>query len=218
MSSWGLAFAMLLMAFNPKGPTTLQAARELAHAETREALAKFGKWLCGSEQGGEDLIQEAFLIVGDPDHRLGWDGQRPFGKHMRLVMTEVRRNERRRAQSRREKLDAEGDPARAVAAVGEGADDDLAERRELARLQEMGAALRPRLKGRALRVFDWLCEDDELGNIELAAREGDGCTAQDIHNAKRQILDRALAVRDGNDRARVEELKERREAARGHEP
>ena len=101
--------------------------------------------------------------------------------HLRIVMYDLSRNRRRSARARREVLDPDLDSI--VQHATRPADEQLADARERARLEDLGRRLRADLVGRALEVFDRRCQGIEGTALAAAC----GCTDNDVHAANQQI-------------------------------
>ncbi|MCL2448941.1 MAG: hypothetical protein FWD17_08345 [Polyangiaceae bacterium] len=173
-----------------------RALSELAPREVREALLRYAIWLTSSEAEGEDLLSDAVACVCDPDDGRPWDPERgSFAAHMRIVLRDLARRERRRARHRREVVDSavaerdSEDPAPTP-------DEALSNARGLARLRRLGERLRERLAGehakpRALQAFDLAAEG--VGEArEQAARLG--CSVADIRVANQIVVREAQRV------------------------
>jgi hypothetical protein len=195
-----------------KAPSSARAIAALGEGDTRKNLLKFGAWMTGSEAGGEDLLADAIVYVCDPKEGRPWDPERgSFGTHMRMVMRDLTKQERRSSRNRHEVLSPKKVvKARSTAPV---ADVALADARATHRRHQMGEILRERLAARpfTLRVFD-----ARLGGVERAddlARLF-VCTIEEIYEANRQIVYHAANVLREQREAEDAEMKERRERAR----
>jgi hypothetical protein len=86
-----------------EAPSSLLARQALETGDTKEKLLKFGRLITGSEAEAEDLLADAFYVVCSPKTGRPWDPTRgPFSVHMRMVMKDMARRERRSSRARRE--------------------------------------------------------------------------------------------------------------------
>lgn len=167
-----------------KVPSSQRAIAALEEGDTKISLLRYGRMLTGSEVDSEDLLADAFGLVCDPQEGRPWDPDRgSFKAHMRIVMYDLGRNQRRGARARREVLDPNLDSSEHALDPAIRVDDRLEDARERARLEALGKRLRAGLSGLALEVFDLRCEGVEG---EALARTL-GCTDQDVRAANKRI-------------------------------
>jgi DNA-directed RNA polymerase specialized sigma24 family protein len=184
----------------------------LGNADTSKLLLKFAVWLTESDVDADDLMSEARDCVCDPEEGRPWDpGRATFMTHMRIVMRDLARRERRSAQARREVLETTLAIDESTTGKEPGADEALTDARRLDWLRMMGGKLRARLSRlpRALQVFDYACQGVE-DSAELARLVG--CPVGDVYQANRQIARQAakvLAEERKSEAARMKELRER---------
>jgi DNA-directed RNA polymerase specialized sigma24 family protein len=194
-----------------KDPSSARAIEALGEGDTRKNLLKFGVWLTGSEASAEDLLADALELACNPDDGRPWDPERgSFSTHMRIVMRDLAKRERRSSRARHEVLSSKKVArARSRAPI---ADEALADASRVHRLQGMGEKLRERLstRPRALQVFDARMAGTEGGD-ELAVLLG--CRVEEIYEANRQIVYHAAQVLAEERAAEDLEMKERRQRA-----
>jgi DNA-directed RNA polymerase specialized sigma24 family protein len=167
---------------------------ELGHAGIREQLVRFAVWLTTSEADAEDLLSDALACVCDPAEGRPWDPVRgPFSVHMRIVLRDLARRERRSARARREVVDSRLVADLHTVDPAPTAEQAVSDARSLSRLRRLGAIVRDRLASslRALQVFDLGAEGvDEVS--EQAARLG--CSPMEIRAAQQTIARHAQRV------------------------
>jgi hypothetical protein len=193
-----------------KAPSSIRAVAALEEGDTRARLLKFGTWRTGSDAGGEDLLADALIVVCDPEKGRPWDpAVGTFQTHMRIVMTDLARRERRSSRARHEVLSAEKVKwARSPTPLADRALDDV---HALDRMHHRGEILRERLatRPRTLQVFD-----ARMGGTERADDLARliGCPVEDIYEANRQIAYHAvkvLAEEQAAEDARMKDLRDR---------
>jgi DNA-directed RNA polymerase specialized sigma24 family protein len=182
--------------------------------KTNENLLKFATWLTQSEADAEDLLSDAMICVCDPDEGRPWDPARgSFGTHMRMVLADLAKRERRSARKRREVLDSTFAFDESLPNPGPAPDEALSDARGLERLRHLGGKLRERIshKPRAVQVFDHAYQGVEDAD-ELARLIG--CTVSEIYDANRQIAYHAAKVLAEEEQAEAERMKSLRERAK----
>jgi hypothetical protein len=199
-----------------KAPSSTRAVAALEEGDTRARLLKFGTWFAGSDAGGEDLLADALMCVCDPEEGRPWDPSvGTFGTHMRMVMTDLARRERRSSRARHEILSPKKvKRARSLAPIADQALDDA---RRLDRMRRSGEVLRERLatRPRALQVLDARMEGTERAD-ELAQLLG--CQVEEVYEANRQIAYHAAKVLAEEQAAEDARMKELRDRAKKDEP
>ncbi len=181
--------------FDPHAPSTVSALRELAAPGARAALLRVALVLSPVRADAEDLLAEAIVLVSDPDAR-PWEPERaPFMTHMRVVLRDLARQERRRVRAQRETLSDDPGGDHPPADPGPGPADLLVDAEDVAQLADRGARLRARLASDplVLAVFDLACAGVESAS-DVAERVG--CALEDVYNARRRLVRQAAAVRD----------------------
>jgi hypothetical protein len=190
------------------------AIEALEDSRTRTNLLKFGVWLVQSE--AEDLLSRALLCVCDPQEGRPWDREQgSFGTHMRIVMRDLARLDRRAARARREVADSKA-IARAQSEIP-SAEDAFSDKSRLEWMRRMAERLRERLlsRGRALRVLD--ARVDGVERAEDLARLLD-CPVEEIYDANRQIAYHAAQVLADERTAEATMMKAKRERAMKGKP
>jgi len=197
-----------------EAPSSQRALLALEPHDARTRLFKLAVLLAGSDEAGTDLLADAVACVCDPHDGRPWDADgASFCAHMREVLRDLARDERRTARARREVRDA-------AFAIDEVADDPGGARDEAAtsartaeRLQRMGGRLRATLGDdeRAARAFELIC-----GGVDGAARlaQAMSCSLEEAHAASRRIARGAARVLDEERRAEQARMRELRERAR----
>jgi hypothetical protein len=170
-----------------EAPSSQRALALLGAGDMRQKLLCYAASLT-SDADAEDLLVQALLAVCDPEDGRPFQPERgSFQQHMRLLLHDLARAQRRSARARREELDAgeEGDDR--FAATGPRADDSLGDAREVARLRRLGERLRGRFADddRAAQVFDIVCRDAAKGPAAIAVALG--CDVREIYEANRRL-------------------------------
>jgi hypothetical protein len=193
-----------------KAPSSVRAIAALGEGDTRTNLLKFASWLTHSEAQGEDLLSDAVECVCDPENGRPWDPDRAsFGTHMRIVMRDLARRERRSSRSRHEVLSPRKvKRARSLAPL---ADDVLDHARGFDRLQRLGETLRAGLSSRPL---DLEVLDARMAGTERADDLAQllGRPVEEIYEANRRIARcaaRVLREEQAAEEARMNELRDR---------
>jgi hypothetical protein len=68
--------------FDPDAPSTRRVLAQLEKKDVRNNLMKLAKWRARSQHEAEDLVQEALLVVCDPEKK-PWPEGVGFLSHMR---------------------------------------------------------------------------------------------------------------------------------------
>lgn len=203
-----------------EAPSSKRALEEFKNERTRKHLLGYARWFTHSEVDAEYLLADAIDVVCDPDGGRPWDPQRgSFVTHLRIVIRDHARRERRSARARREVLEPGYAFDERMAAPNPGADEALADARELEEFRRLGALLREALvrKGwtRAVQVYDAMGQDIE--RAEDVARFL-GCDVAEVYEAKRQIAREGERILAEERKAAADRMKERREQAKKKEP
>jgi DNA-directed RNA polymerase specialized sigma24 family protein len=187
-------------------PLSKRALDELDE-ELEKVLLKYARMISGSEARAEDLLQEARLVVCDPDPETGgrpWDPHRgALLAHMRIVLRDLNTKRARSAQARREAPDGGVVAEESSAHPAPDPEEALHRTRDTELERELGRILRTRLKGLPLAVFDRLCQDDGESCEDMARALR--CTVKEIYSANRVITYQGNKVL-----AEYEEAEERR--------
>ncbi len=147
----------------------------------------------------EDLVGEALAAACDPDHK-PWNPPPKFLTHMGYVIRDIHIEGKRRGHGRFEVVDSHVEADEDAADPAPLPDEEIAKRRDLARLRELGVELRSRVSHmpHAGQVFELACQglDDAT---EVAAKLE--CRVEDVYQAHRtlkrygsDIADRASKV------------------------
>src|ERR1017187_3177761 len=84
---------------------TVMGSEAFGIGQTAKNLLKLAA--CFSKVDSEDLLSDAMVAVCDPDGGRPWDPERgSFLAHMRIVIRDLARRERRSARARRESVDS----------------------------------------------------------------------------------------------------------------
>ena len=84
-----------------RSPSALAAAAALQDPKTYEALLGFSCWFTRDRFEAKDLLVEAMLVVSDPVDGRPWDRSRgTYLQHLRMVIRDLGRQQRRRAEVR----------------------------------------------------------------------------------------------------------------------
>jgi hypothetical protein len=164
----------------------------LKSGDTRSILLRYASHLTGSPVDGEELFAKAIAAVCDRENGRPWEPRAAeFMTHMRRVLHDLARQERRSARARRERV--EGWLAVDEVAVDEAPlpDEALAEARLRHRCSVLGERLRGRLAGEALVAFDAMCRGVE-SVPELSALLGSD--ADGVYRVKKAIAYHARCV------------------------
>jgi DNA-directed RNA polymerase specialized sigma24 family protein len=176
-----------------RSPSALAAVAALQNPRTYSVLVGFSGWFCRDPFDAKDLVAEAVLVVSDPEKGRPWDPSRgSFLQHLRIVITDLGRQQRRSACERlwvptenveEIAFDPRPDPERAAARA-----------EELDRLVRLAEELRRRLAQRSertLAVFDLVC-----GGVERASdiAEHLGCPVEEVYDANEQIAYHAARI------------------------
>jgi len=191
-------------------PSSKAAIAAFGLGQTAKNLLKLAA--CFSKADAEDLLSDAMVSVCDPDGGRPWDPERgSFLAHMRIVIRDLARRQRRSARARREIVDSVMDET--MAHPRPPADEALSDARGLERRRRLGGILRERIahNARTLQVFDRTCEGIEDAG-ELARLLG--CTVADVYAANRQIARHAAQVLAEDEAAEVARMKDVRQAAK----
>jgi DNA-directed RNA polymerase specialized sigma24 family protein len=171
----------------------------LRSRDTHAVLFRYAVFLTGSPVDGEDLLSEAVAEVCDLASGRPWaPGKGSFLTHMRFVLHDLARRERRSARARRERPDArlasdEGGPdGEPFPDGGPLADEALDDARDRHRRGALGERLRSRLGGDALAAFDAMSRGLE-SVAELSAHLG--LDAEGVYRVKKVIAYHAQRVR-----------------------
>jgi hypothetical protein len=197
-----------LLDFN--APSSTRAVAALEEGDTRTKLLQFGTWLTGSGAAGEDLLADAMMCVCDPDEGRPWDpAVATFRAHMRVVMTDLARRERRSWRARHEVLSPK--KVKRARSLAPPADEALDDARGFERMRHCGEILRERLatRARTLQVLDARMAGTERAD-ELARLLG--YSVEEIYEANRQIAYHAakvLAEEQAAEDARMKDLRDR---------
>jgi DNA-directed RNA polymerase specialized sigma24 family protein len=201
---------------NYSAPSCIAAIEAFRAGETAKLLLKFAGWFAASEADAEDLLSEAMVTVCDPDHGRPWDPARgSFLAHMRIVLRDLAKRERRSARPRREILDSAMDET--MEHAGPAPDEALHDARTAERLRRLGGILRQRISPspRALQVFDLGCEGVE-GADELARALH--CSVREVYVANRYIARHAAQVKAEDEAAQAARMKNLRDSAKKKVP
>jgi hypothetical protein len=195
-------------------PTSRRALERLLEKKVERRLLKYGALITGSEARAKDLLQQARMVVCEPDREKGgrpWDPARgSLIAHMRIVIREIAQKGWRSAQARREVLDEE--IAEAPESGSQPRPDEAVDRsREAEVHRELGRILRGRLEGLPLAVFDRLCVDDEESCADMA--QALSCSVKEVYDANRVIAYHAARVKADYEQTEERRLKEARSRA-----
>ena len=87
-------------------PSSIAAIKALKEGKTRMVLFRYACWFTLSEDEGDDLLHEAFLVACDPQDGRPWDPKRgSFLTHMRVLVHDLGRHFSKLARLRYEELD-----------------------------------------------------------------------------------------------------------------
>ena len=111
-----------------ESPSSKEAIVTLEDGDTRRDLLKFAIRLVQVEADGEDLLSSAMACVCDPEEGRPWDRSTgSFGTHIRVVMRDLARRDRKSARLRRAAVsDTDVDPAQSQTVVPAGEADRIA--------------------------------------------------------------------------------------------
>jgi hypothetical protein len=192
-------------------PSSLRAIEAFRAGKTAEHLLKLARAYSPKGGDAEGVLLDAMIRVCDPDRGHPWDPELgSFLTHMRIVIRDVARRERRSALARREIADS---PAIEIAShPGPAPDEAVSDARMVERLRRLGGILRQRIAhdARMLQVFDRGCEGVE-GAAELARLLD--CSVHEIYAANRQIARHAMQVLAEDQSAETARMKDLRRAA-----
>jgi hypothetical protein len=195
-------------------PTSKRTLERLLTKDVEQSLLKYGAMLTGSPARAEDLLQQARIVVCEPDRDKGgrpWDPARgELLAHMRIVIREIAQKGWRSAQARREVLDEEIADAPASESVPRP-DEAVDRSREAELHRELGRILRGRLVGLPLAVFDRLCVDDEESCADMARALS--CSVKEVYDANRVIAYHAAKVKAEYEQAEERRMKQARSRA-----
>jgi Sigma-70 region 2 len=200
-------------------PSSKRALAAFQTGDAASLLYRYARRRTGSEADATDLVADALACVCDPVDGRPWDPDRgSFFAHMRIVIDDTARRQRRSARARREVV---GDNLARDEAHVDGAprsDDALAEQRRVVRLRRLGGVLRARLSGLPLAVFDRTCD----GTEDAGAIAGElGTTVAEVYRARESIAYHAkavLAAEHAEEEARMRALRERDHAKKTEAP
>ena len=195
-------------------PTSKRALSRLLEKEVERRLLKYATMITGSTARAQDLLQQARIVVCEPDHGKGgrpWDPERgSLLAHMRVVVHEIAQKGWRSATARREVLD--GDIAEAPVPDSRPRPDEALDRGKEAEVyRQLGRILRGRLAGLPLSVFERLCVDDEESCADIARALS--CTVKEVYDANRVIAYQAAKVKAEHDETEERRMKEARSRA-----
>jgi hypothetical protein len=198
---------------NYDAPSSKAAIGAFEDVHTRSALLKFARWFTNTDLDAEALLNDAVDAVCDPDEGRPWDPTRgSILTHMRIVMRDLARRERRSARARREVLDPGYAFDESMASSNPGPEQALSDARELEEYRRLGTLLRGALerKGRtrAVQVLDAMARE-ELDRPEDLARHL-VCDVTEVYEAKRLIAREGAQVRAKEEKAAAERMKLRR--------
>jgi DNA-directed RNA polymerase specialized sigma24 family protein len=200
-----------------EAPSSLRAVAALREGRTLERLLRFACLVVESETDAEDLLADAIVLVCDPEGRPWEEGRGSFLTHMRIVIRDLARRERRSARTRREApgMDIE-ELERLAPHPAPDAEGLLHDARELERLRRMGATVRERIDRaeRTAQVFDLACRGITRA-ADVATRLG--CTVEEVYDSNEQIAYHAAKVRASQreaDRVDEPDVSEHRKSAK----
>jgi DNA-directed RNA polymerase specialized sigma24 family protein len=193
-------------------PSSKAALAELQKEDVRGHLKKFARWRCASEAAAEDLLADAMILVFDPERKPWSPEVGSFTRHMRMVMDDLAVLRARRGYGRYERAQDGGVLDATTQGGARPTDDELHDRRDLARMRalaERTIARCERSYPRARAVFEALSDGIEKP-AEIASRLE--CETEEVYRTLKALKQHGKQVREEwerEERARMHEARTR---------
>jgi DNA-directed RNA polymerase specialized sigma24 family protein len=176
-------------------PSSVRVTKQIESKRTFSMLCMVAFWFTRSAPDAEDLVTDAVCEMCDPDDGRPWDPARgSLVAHARIVLHDLWRRERRRAQHRYEDLSP--DAVRHARSPALTPEEVLFERQDTERMARRRDALVENVKDNPVAMGILACAAEEIGDAEAVA-EKLGCTVEEVYGAKRVLKYQGKRILEG---------------------